>query len=221
MTETRKKPGSVTKPQKREGSTPTKEKDEKDPKIFEEQQDKVMLWDRQAELLREAGTAPRDLYGVHDPFFVNGYDEIKSKVRLLWMSDIFAERRPLCPGFAHDIYKPVTPEIAQELGIKPLSKQQRDDGVPKVGFDAFLCWAPEELAVEQDEVMLRGARVADQMMARQKDLEGHMVQGPQTGLIGDVNVANSEQELQTAETRQRQELGRTYRKELEGDSAEE
>jgi len=219
---TRKTTGSVTKPTK-ETKTPPSNKsiDEKKGETIKEQRRKVNLWDKQAAILRQAGTAPRDLYGVHDPFYVEGYEKLKGKVRLLWMSDIFAERRPLCPGFAHDIYKPVTPEIQKELGIEPVSKQVRADGVRKVGFDAFLCWAPEELAKEQDEIMLRGARVADQMMARKQNLEQSAYQGEQTGIIGDVEIADSEQGLHEAETRQRQELGTTYRQELEGDSSEE
>lgn len=174
---------------------------------------RVPLWKKEADRFRSKGTTPRDLY-EGDPFYVFRPPHVAKNVRLLWMSDPIWQKRPILPGFRYDIYQPVTQEIIDEFGLKPATKDRTVDGVPKVGTDATLFWAPEEIAREQDIVFLRGANIADQMRAQKQDLE-EKFRGQDQGVVGDVIVADTPEQLYAAEERQRSEVGdRTFGGEL-------
>lgn len=176
---------------------------------------RMRIWEKRMADLEARGTTPRDLY-ERDPFYVDAPPEVKKNVRFLWMSEIFAERRPICRGFQHDLYQPVTQEIMDEMGIKVDTRDRTPAGVPKVGFDAFLVWAPEEAAKQQDEIFLRGAKVRELMQERQDSIE-EKFKGSHQGRIGSVEVPESFEELQEAETRQRNELGERYAESGQGD----
>lgn len=175
---------------------------------------RMRIWEKRTAELQARGTTPRDLY-ERDPFYVEAPKEVKKNVRFLWMSDIFAERRPICRGFQHDLYQPVTPEVMEEMGIKVGTNDRTPAGVPKAGFDAFLTWAPEELAKQQDEVFLRGAKVPELMRQNQERI-AEKFKGDHQGAIGSAEALENFEELQEAETRQRNELGTKYA-ETEGD----
>lgn len=170
---------------------------------------RIPLWKKQTDILRSKGTTPRDLY-ESDPFYVYKPPHVARHVRLLWMSDPVWQKRPVLPGFRYDIYQPVTEDVMSELGLKPATKDRTVDGVPKVGMDAFLVWAPEEIAHEQDQIFLRGANIVEQMAAAKNSLE-EKFRGQDQGAVGDVIVADSPEQLIAAEERQRGETGdRTF-----------
>jgi hypothetical protein len=104
------------------------------------------LWDRRADALKRKGTTPRDMFW-HDAFAVKMPKHVDEKIKIYWMSDIMWERRPPCEGFMYDIWEPVTKEVMDELGIKVVTKNFGQDGVPRVG-DAFLMWAPKEITLQ-------------------------------------------------------------------------
>ena len=170
------------------------------------------LWDRKVEAMRSNGTTPRDLY-ERDPFAIDAPDDVKKHVGFLWMSDLFLKMSPMCHGFNRGIYEPVTPEVEKELGITVLSRDRTPDGVPRVGMDATLYWAPRELLNEQDKVLLSGAHVNARQKAekRRHDRErlASALHSPDA-VIGDAVSASSAEELAQAALEQRGELGTSF-----------
>lgn len=169
----------------------------------------IPLWNKRAEILRARGTTPRNLY-EGDPFHITGYEPgsiAKKHVRLLWMSDPIAERKPILPGFRADIFEPVTEAVAKELGIQPNTKERTIDGVYKVGRDAFLVWAPEVIAKEMDDILLRGARAAEAMVAVKEKFISQ-IPGEHQGAIGDGAVfAQTPEAFETYREEQLREMG--------------
>lgn len=166
----------------------------------------VPIWDRRAALLRERGTTPRNLYDG-DVFKIKKPPSVAKNVRFWWASEPFWKKRPVCPGFRYDIWEPVTKEVAEEMGIEVLgTKDFTPDGVYKAGHDAFLMWAPEAIAKEYDEIVLRGADTKALMKAANEEINEKLA-GEDSRPIGSIVVTHSEQELAEAEQRERQDVG--------------
>lgn len=184
---------------------PTLPVDDEDSVQYEPRQQRLPIWQRRTEALRERGVTSRDLFGGN-PWYIDAPAATKKNCHFLWMSDIMWQKRPMLPGFRWDIYQPVTKELEQELGIKLATKNRTSDGVGRVGEDAFLVWAPKELVLEQDEIFLEGSRIAERMKAEharfREGVSGPVATGDATGPTGEVVVTNDAAELAEAQARQ-------------------
>lgn len=173
------------------------------------------IWDRRVAALRRKGTTPRDIYGqnVMGIIFPKGArgKEVQKKVRFLWISHIFEQKHPMCPGFAQDMYEPVTPDVMKQLGIDVVTKDRTAEGVPKAGHDAVLYWCPEELAKQQDEILLEGAMPSRKLRERQEELfSAFAPQMDDRGGIGGFSVSRDEGELAEVAQAQRREMGTLF-----------
>jgi len=142
------------------------------------------LWERRsAQLAKDRGTTARDAINP-SILFVAAPQEVMDNVEFCWMSDIFLARRPLCPGFEWDLYKPVTPDVAKELRVRTNTQDHTPDGLIRAGHDALLYWAPKKEVLEMRKRM-RGPSVQERMQAQRKEYEGK-VRGEYgiQGLIG-------------------------------------
>jgi len=165
------------------------------------------LWDRRMEILRREGTLPRDFL-ENDPFYVDMNPEAKKHVTLIWISDLIAKTQMVLPGWRKEVYEPVTPEVAEEFGIRPRVKTTTPDGVPKAGFDMVLHWAPKA-ATDQIMAHFREQANIDHMMARTKQkLAEEGLHAPDE-LIGDFKQVESYEGLVEESGRSRQEVGDT------------
>lgn len=169
---------------------------------------RIPLWEKRTEALRRSGSLPRDFY-TKDWTLIENLEPgspLREHVRCLWMSDVFLDKHPVCPGFRYEIYEPVTADVAAELGIRPPG-EPTPEGFYRQG-DAVLYWAPEEVAKQQDEVFLSGANVRERLKAQREELHEKLGED----LIGDVTVTNDFNEMKEAGKRNLRELGSNIKK---------
>jgi hypothetical protein len=178
------------------------------PATVEFREQNIPIWERRSSALKKAGQTPRDVH-EHDWTYIDMSDEVRKNIRFLWMSNILAEKRPILPGFHYDIYQPVTEEFIRETGIKPRAKDRTEAGVPRCG-DAFLVWAPAEIAAQQDAYWQEMARTKEMMRRRKKEYRRSIRQGGRgdqfTGPIGDIIVSNDMREIHEAAAREKAEM---------------
>lgn len=114
---------------------------------------KIQLWDSRIESMKRARTTPLDVH-ENDPLQAKiGLREARKNVRLLWISDIMLQKRPMLTQFNWDLYQPVTKALKEEWKIQTSQEQYGPDGTVRAGMDANLYWAPEELCQQQDLIM--------------------------------------------------------------------
>ena len=170
---------------------------------------KLKPWERRANMLRKSGTTPRDVLN-HDWTYIKKSAEVERNCRFLWMSDIMYQKRLPLPGFVWEIWQPVDAKFLEETGIEtPYARTRTAEGTPRCG-DAFLMWAPKEMA-EQCDQWEKEQSFANRMKSATAELEkqskGMNNAGPteqvleitQSDGIEDANlVSQAEEERQTA-----------------------
>ena len=181
--------------------TPAVEPPSGTPRVIERRDQVLPMWETRSQALRENHTTPRDLFAT-DWAKIDAPDEVKKNVRFLWMSEIIIRKRPILPGFAYEIYQPVTEDVMKQFQIKVHTNDRTPEGVPKAGMDAILYWAPEDMAKQQDDVFLEGSRVAEMMARRQKEHSGST-----EGAIGSIVEGLSQGDIAKAQEEQREALG--------------
>jgi hypothetical protein len=178
----------------------------------EQRKQHTPLWKRRLESLRRSGTTARDIF-EQDIFQTKMNAASRDHVRLIWMSDIIMQKRPLLTGFNYELLQPCTPEVCAEFGIETRTKDRTPEGVPKAGMDAVLYWAPEELCREQDAFLRRGADVKNLMAAREKGGKEEIaasISSEQRGMaspIGSITASTDGREFLEAEAREESSVG--------------
>lgn len=172
---------------------------EEKPKV-ELREQNLPLWDRKIKIMEERGTTPNDLFDT-DPQHIECPDVVKENVSFWWASDIILTRRPWLPGFNYELYEPVTETEIKEWGLKLNTKDRTPEGIPRIGSDMYLYWAPKKLRDQQMKLM-RGPSLQERMQKQAHELRERMAKdklgqaGDGTGPLGsELVISNDPRDL--------------------------